>query len=235
MVAPTKPSFRRGTVEGDHRILTPGQTAMVIDLDFEAPRPILVVVQIRDLDNPGSGTVCSATVRTGVQRATLDEEALEAVSGFQRAMLARSVQVSVSNGGPSGYIQSARLDVKAIAVPMDISIDPSLFGSGTSGNNVPTIDISTDPSFGVPTSKNDTYAASVATVAFGNAAKGMTIYNDSATANLFVSLGSLVSTTNYTIKIAPSGYYETPFGWSGPVVGVWDAAVGNARVTRVWS
>lgn len=80
---------------------------------------------------------------------------------------------------------------------------------------------------------NSSYAASVSQVSFGNAGQGMTIYNDSASANLFISLGSTVTTTNFTCRLVPGAYYETPFGWSGQVVGVWDAAVGNARVTTI--
>lgn len=59
--------------------------------------------------------------------------------------------------------------------------------------------------------------------------KGVAIYNDS-TATLYISLGTNVTTLSYDLVIRPSGYYETPFGYKGQIVGVWSAAIGDATV-----
>ena len=65
--------------------------------------------------------------------------------------------------------------------------------------------------------------------------RGLTIYNNApgGTANLFVKLGATAVITagseSYTVKIAPAGYYEVPFGYTGIVDGIWDAADANGE------
>ncbi len=65
---------------------------------------------------------------------------------------------------------------------------------------------------------------------------GFTIYNDSADdADLYVALGSAdASTSAFTVKLAVGIYYEGPWGYDGPVQGIWSASgAGAARVTEV--
>lgn len=59
--------------------------------------------------------------------------------------------------------------------------------------------------------------------------KGATIWNHSA-ANLFLELGSKAALTAFALKITPGSYYELPFGYSGRISGIWDAANGFAFV-----
>ena len=63
---------------------------------------------------------------------------------------------------------------------------------------------------------------------------GWSVFNDS-TANLFVKFGVTASTSSFTVKIAPGGYYEMPTTptYQGQIDGIWDAANGNARVTEL--
>jgi len=78
-------------------------------------------------------------------------------------------------------------------------------------------------------------AASVTILASNTARLGATVYNDSS-AILYLLLGSTAaSTTNYTCKIASSGYYEVPFGYTGQLTGIWatDPGDGAARVTEI--
>ena len=60
------------------------------------------------------------------------------------------------------------------------------------------------------------------------------IYNDS-TAILYVALdGSTASTSNYSVQIAPQGYFEVPGPGDvpgGAVTGIWASANGNAYLT----
>jgi hypothetical protein len=58
---------------------------------------------------------------------------------------------------------------------------------------------------------------------------GATIYNDSA-ALLYISLGSVATLNDYTIKLFPLGYYEVPYGFIGAVDGFWSSAIGFAKV-----
>jgi len=61
---------------------------------------------------------------------------------------------------------------------------------------------------------------------------GFTIQNDS-TANLYVKLGAVASLASYTVKIPAGGYYEVPFGYTGNIDGIWDAANGFAYWTEL--
>ena len=80
-------------------------------------------------------------------------------------------------------------------------------------------------------------AASITTVALlaaNTARTGAVINNESASANLYVSFSGTSSLTAYT--------YKVPFGtslridsaqlWLGAISGIWDAAVGTARITE---
>lgn len=61
---------------------------------------------------------------------------------------------------------------------------------------------------------------------------GFILVNDS-TATLFIKFGSIVSLTDWSVKIGPGAYYEVPpYEHAGQVVGIWDAANGVARITE---
>lgn len=60
--------------------------------------------------------------------------------------------------------------------------------------------------------------------------QGATVYNAS-TAILYLLLGSgTPSSTNYTVQMAASSYYEAPFSFQGAIQGVWASANGYAYV-----
>lgn len=75
-------------------------------------------------------------------------------------------------------------------------------------------------------------------LAANTARKGAAIFNDSA-AVLYLALASTTSSaTNYTVQLAPSGYYEVPLSrdgtvYTGVIKGIWASATGNARVTEL--
>jgi hypothetical protein len=106
-------------------------------------------------------------------------------------------------------------------------------GVGYSGSNpVPTKEIK--PATGTNTSVADN-AASVTILASNTSRIGATVYNDSS-AILYLLLGTgPATTTNYTCKVASSGYYEVPFGFTGQLTGIWasDPNDGAARVTEI--
>lgn len=91
------------------------------------------------------------------------------------------------------------------------------------------------PATGSNTSVAGTVTASTTILAANTNRLGATIYNDS-TALLYVSLGATCTTTNFTVIIPASGYYEVPPAdnpYVGIITGVWATATGNARVTEV--
>lgn len=63
---------------------------------------------------------------------------------------------------------------------------------------------------------------------------GFIVYNESG-ADLYLLLGEQAATTSlYTVKIADGGYYESPWGWDGPVHVIWGSAgSGKAMLTEV--
>lgn len=66
---------------------------------------------------------------------------------------------------------------------------------------------------------------------------GATIYNNS-TAILYVKLGNAASSTSFTVALAAltggiGGYYEVPYGYTGPVAGAWASANGVALVVEL--
>lgn len=77
-------------------------------------------------------------------------------------------------------------------------------------------------------------AASVTLLAANTARRGATIFNSSpAAANLFIKFGTTANigagTESYTVRIPPNGYYEVPFGYTGKIDGIWDAADANGE------
>ena len=62
---------------------------------------------------------------------------------------------------------------------------------------------------------------------------GATIMNtDANPLKVLLSTGT-ASATNFTVSIASNGYYEVPYGYSGPIFGIWDAdGTGSALVTE---
>ena len=64
--------------------------------------------------------------------------------------------------------------------------------------------------------------------------RGAMIFNDSASASLYVKLGATASLTSFTALVPPSGYYELPSPvYTGVIDGIWSAAVGDARITEL--
>lgn len=71
-------------------------------------------------------------------------------------------------------------------------------------------------------------------IAANTARRGAMVFNDSATATLFLKLGATASATSYTVQIPPNNYYELPSPvYTGRIDGIWSAAVGDARITEL--
>ena len=62
--------------------------------------------------------------------------------------------------------------------------------------------------------------------------QGASIFNESSARLYLLLFSSVSSATNYTVEVAPGGYFETPYRYGGEIRGIWSAAVGGARVTE---
>jgi hypothetical protein len=62
---------------------------------------------------------------------------------------------------------------------------------------------------------------------------GLIIVNDSATATLYLAYAATASLTSFTHKLLPGAvWWMEPPIYGGIISGIWDAAVGNARITE---
>jgi hypothetical protein len=77
-------------------------------------------------------------------------------------------------------------------------------------------------------------AAADTLILASNAARdGGSVFNDSASATLYLSLGTgAASLTSYSVAMTPQSYFEIPYQFTGELRGIWSAAVGAARVTE---
>jgi hypothetical protein len=75
-------------------------------------------------------------------------------------------------------------------------------------------------------------ASSTALLGVNGARVGASVHNDS-TAILYLLLGTgTASSSNYTVQMAANSHYEVPFGYCGPLTGIWASATGAARLTE---
>lgn len=59
------------------------------------------------------------------------------------------------------------------------------------------------------------------------------VHNDSV-AFLYLAYGAAATTTDFTVKIPPDGYWEAPAPvYDGLITGIWSSATGSARLTEV--
>jgi hypothetical protein len=76
-------------------------------------------------------------------------------------------------------------------------------------------------------------ATNVTLAAARRGRRGVAIYNDS-TAVLYLKFGATATTDSYTVQVPSGGYFETPFGYTGIIDGLWASVNGKARVTEVF-
>lgn len=62
--------------------------------------------------------------------------------------------------------------------------------------------------------------------------KGASIHNESTATLLidFIPAAGTVSETQFGVKLPAQAYYELPYGYTGQIMGIWDAVDGNALV-----
>ncbi len=75
-------------------------------------------------------------------------------------------------------------------------------------------------------------AGSVTILASNANRLGASVYNDSGAILYLDMSGGTATLTSYTLQIAPNGYFEVPFSYTGLITGIWGSATGSARITE---
>jgi len=133
------------------------------------------------------------------------------------------------DAGPSNPVGTFPLGLHRTTLPTYTDGDAASFHFNASGRLL-TLGVNSD------TGATSTVAASASNVtllAANTSRLGATIYNDSASATLHLKLGATASLTDYTTKVGPESFFEVPFGYTGIIDGIWDAATGDARITEL--
>lgn len=109
-------------------------------------------------------------------------------------------------------------------------------GAGAGGNGVPRVTISSDSTQKATTSTLTNVSASASNVqllASTAGRRGAMFVNDS-TASLYMKFGTTATTSSFTVKVGPGGYYEMPLPiYTGQIDGIWSAANGAVRITEL--
>lgn len=75
-------------------------------------------------------------------------------------------------------------------------------------------------------------ATNVTLLAANGSRAGASIFNDSS-AILYVKLGAIATSTDYTVRLASGDFYELPFRYIGQIDGIWASdAGGGCQVTE---
>jgi hypothetical protein len=63
---------------------------------------------------------------------------------------------------------------------------------------------------------------------------GCSVFNDS-NANLYLKTGAAASLASFTVELVPGAYWEAPYGYSGIITGIWDAAGAGAALVEEYT
>lgn len=228
---PSRPFHTYGSLRGltgDVKRLTRGQTSLIIDVEYEAPRALYLTGRSSDASQP-----VSWTISTGLDRSSLTSEQVTFVS-LSRIVIARSVQVIVALD--AGAV-ATEVIASAAVIPVELSADAAI----AAGLEItrPTTDANAGFS-PLPIVQSivpvfiDSLIPPTVLEAFGpTRRRGFTFYNN-ALSNAFILFGGTVavSPTFFSVRVGPLGYFEAPYSYSGRASIVWAVAgAGNGQLT----
>ena len=203
-----------GRINTQGQKLMAGSTPVVVASDQSA-----IPISAAALPLP-AGAATEATLATRASEATLATRASEATLATRASEA--TLATRLADATFTGRINTLGQKTMANSTPVVIASDQSA---------IPVTNTPVQPANSAVTSVASS-AASVTILAANANRKGAMITNDS-TANLYLKLGAVASTTSYTTKLIPGAYYEVPPPvYTGVIDGIWDAVNGNARVTE---
>ena len=203
-----------GRINTQGQKLMAGSTPVVVASDQSA-----IPISAAALPLP-AGAATEATLATRASEATLATRASEATLATRASEA--TLATRLADATFTGRINTLGQKTMANSTPVVLASDQSA---------IPVTNTPVQPANSAVTSVASS-AASVTILAANANRKGAMITNDS-TANLYLKLGAVASTTSYTTKLIPGAYYEVPPPvYTGVIDGIWDAVNGNARVTE---
>lgn len=196
-----------------------------------------------------------ATMLTGsawsARTNTLGQKAMAASMPVAIATDQASVPVAATIQGTPAVTLTSGTVTANIGTSGSLALDATLTGGSarsrlTDGTNLATVKAAstaplvTDTALvvaqalpGTSTRTSTTASTTSTTLLSANTLrKGATITNES-TATLYLGLGLNASTTNYSVQLPAAAYYEVPYGFVGPISGIWTSATGSARLTEL--
>lgn len=213
-----------------------------------------------DSGNPVPVSAASLPLPTGASTSAKQDTIIGHVDGIEALLTTIDADTSTLAGAVSGT--EMQVDVLSSALPTGASTaanqttiighldgvegllttidsDTSALAGTVSGSEVQVDVVSSAPSneakSGTATLSSVAGSASSQTLLAANAARlNASFYNDS-TAILYLKFGTTASSTSFTVKIQPEGYYELtrPNIYTGRIDGIWASAAGAARVTEM--
>lgn len=166
-----------------------------------------------------------------------DLQGISNATGVVASLWTQSSALAAGTAGPSiDYAVGGYTHVRIVTTAISGASATAAFGLGLQS-------MAYEPSPGIASFPTTATAPTLVSVAGAAASttlraanpmrKALYIYNDS-TALLYIALAATASTSAYTVKVQPDGYYELPSPvYTGLVTGIWASATGNARVTEV--
>lgn len=149
------------------------------------------------------------------------------------------VDVLTVNGVAPAFGSGVRgATVQRVTIATDDVVPASQSGTwtvqpGNTQNTTPWLVKEGRSGTGTTSQVNDS-ASSVTILASNSSRLGATVYNDSS-ALLYLRLSAGTATsTDYSARVYPNGYFEVPANYTGAIVGIWatDPNDGAARVTE---
>lgn len=197
-----------------------------------------------------TGNVSLASIDTKIDALTTpsDTQPISAASLPLPTGAATSANQSTTNTSLSNLLTELQLKADLTETqPVSLASVPLPTGAGTSANQTTIIGHIDTLESKLTTLINGFYGAaltdcsnvgasdtSVELLAENSERKGASFYNDSDK-SAYLKLGSTASTTSFTIKIAPQGFYELTWPCSTSAIDcIWEASpTGDMRITEI--
>ena len=166
--------------------------------------------------------------------AVLTDEVTDGTLGTGKKQLVGVVDATINGTNKLAVDSSGRAKVDASGVAVPVTDNGATLSIDDGGGS-----ITVDGSLSFAAASAATAAvtsvagsATAVTLLASNAARNLyEVFNDSTSA-LYVKHGSGASTTSFTVKLPAGASYFPPVNYTGIVTGIWDSAVGSARLTE---